>query len=112
MAQAAARFEKECQDVQARSVASVPTNMPVQASGILALDGIMNPIIRQGLDYWQRLRDDRPYPSREEVHPSDLRTLLRHVVLLSSSTTEPTMSIASSEMRTSNRMASACRAFG
>jgi len=67
---------------QARSVASVPANMPVQSSGILALDGVMNPIIRQGLDYWQRLRDDRPYPSREEVHPSDLRTLLRHVVLL------------------------------
>src|SRR5438552_3975641 len=67
---------------QTRSVASIPSNMPVQASGVLPLDGIENPIVRQGLDYWQRLRGDRPYPWRGEVHPRDLRALLRHVVLL------------------------------
>jgi len=64
------------------NVITVPTNAPEGSSGILPLDKIESPIVRQGLDYWHSLRGGRPYPARTELAPRDLTTLLRHVVLL------------------------------
>jgi len=63
-------------------IVSVPTNAPEGSSGILPLDKIESPIVRQGLDYWHRLRGGRPYPARQDLSPRDLTGILRHVVLL------------------------------
>jgi hypothetical protein len=68
--------------VNATNVITVPRNAPQGSSGILPLDRIESPIVRQGLDYWRSLRGSRPYPSRAELVPRDLTALLRQVVLL------------------------------
>ena len=64
------------------NVIRVVQSLPENASGVLALDKLESPIVRQGLDYWLKLRGDRPYPSRSEMAPRELASLLRHVVLL------------------------------
>jgi hypothetical protein len=64
------------------NVITVPRNAPEGSSGVLPLDKLESPIVRQGLDYWRRLRGSRPYPTRAELAPRDLTALLRHVVLL------------------------------
>src|SRR5262249_55294607 len=66
----------------AANIASLPKGMPQNASGIIPLDAIDNPILQQGLAYWHRLRGQRPYPARADLMPRDLSPLLRHVVLL------------------------------
>lgn len=63
-------------------VISLPKNAPQGTSGVLPLDQIESPIVRQGLDYWLKLRGERPYPARADMTPRDLSALLRHVVLL------------------------------
>lgn len=65
-----------------KNVITVPKNAPEGSSGVLPLDELQSPIVRQGLDYWRRLRGGRPYPAREELAPRDLTALLRHIVLL------------------------------
>jgi hypothetical protein len=64
------------------NVSTISRSVPESASGILALDKLESLVVRQGLDYWLKLRGDRPYPSRAEMSPRDLASLLRHVVLL------------------------------
>ncbi len=65
-----------------KNVITVPRNAPEGSSGVLPLEKLESPIVRQGLDYWRKLRGDRPYPSRAELSPRDLTSLLRHIVLL------------------------------
>ena len=64
------------------NVIRVVQSLPENVSGVLALDKLESPIVRQGLDYWLKLRGDRLYPSRSEMAPRELASLLRHVVLL------------------------------
>jgi hypothetical protein len=64
------------------SVASIPTDLPEQASAIVPLDEIENPIVREGLAYWRKLCGARAYPSRTDLRPRDFVSMLRHVVLL------------------------------
>jgi hypothetical protein len=66
----------------AANIASLPKGMPENASGIIPLEAIDNPVLQQGLAYWMRLRAERPYPSRADLMPRDLAPLLRHVCLL------------------------------
>lgn len=56
--------------------------MPEGAAGVLPLDRLESPVVRQGLDYWLKLRGKRAFPSRTELVPRDLSSLLRHIVLL------------------------------
>ena len=64
------------------NIATVPKNVPQGASGIISLDSIESPILRQGVDYWRALKGARTYPSRGDIKPRDLTLLLRNVVLL------------------------------
>ncbi|MEJ1969181.1 MAG: PAS domain-containing protein [Rhizomicrobium sp.] len=66
----------------AANVLSLSRSVPQSASGVIPLDAIESPIVRQGVAYWRRLKGERPYPSRQELMPRDLSPLLRHVVLL------------------------------
>ncbi len=56
--------------------------MPENASGVIPLEAIESPIVRLGVDYWNRLRGARRYPSRQEMTPRDLAPLLRNLVLI------------------------------
>lgn len=82
MTQAVLRYSKKSQVPNAANIITVSRTVPESASGVLPLDRLESPILRQGLDYWLKLRGDRPYPSRAEISPRDLAALLRHVVLL------------------------------
>lgn len=64
------------------NVISIPKSVPEGASGVIPLDAIESPILRQGLDYWNKLRGDRRYPSRQDMMPRDLTPLLRNIVLI------------------------------
>ncbi|HXC54704.1 MAG TPA: PAS domain-containing protein [Rhizomicrobium sp.] len=64
------------------SILSVSTSVPESASGVIPLEAIENPIVRQGVDYWRSLKGTRSYPARKDMMPRDLSPLLRNVVLL------------------------------
>ncbi len=64
------------------NIATVPKAVPQGASGIIALDAIESPIVRQGVDYWRALKGARSYPARTDIKPRDLAPLLRNVVLI------------------------------
>ncbi len=66
----------------AESVATIPRDIPESASGTIALEKIESPIVRQGLDYWLRLKGERPWPARADMAPRDMAPLLRNIVLL------------------------------
>lgn len=66
----------------AANIASVPKGIPKEASGVIPLDEVENPILLQGLAYWRRLKGERAYPARQDLMPRDLSPLLRHVCLL------------------------------
>jgi hypothetical protein len=63
-------------------VITLSASVPQSASGVIALDAVESPILRQGLDYWNRLKGERRYPSRQDLTPRDLAPLLRNVVLI------------------------------
>ncbi|MEI9991378.1 MAG: PAS domain-containing protein [Rhizomicrobium sp.] len=60
---------------------NIATSSP-GASGVISLDAIESPIVRQGLDYWCALKGARSYPTRTDIKPRDLAPLLRNVVLI------------------------------
>jgi hypothetical protein len=66
----------------AANIVTLPKSVPDSASGIIALDALESPIVRQGLDYWRRLKGDRAYPARTEMMPRELSPLLRNICLL------------------------------
>ena len=48
---------------------------------VVALDDVRTPILRQGIDYWQKIRGSRPFPSRDDLKPRDIPNILTHMVL-------------------------------
>ncbi|MBL6937104.1 MAG: PAS domain-containing protein [Alphaproteobacteria bacterium] len=66
----------------AANIVSLPKGMPENASGLIALDAVDNPILQLALAYWSRLKGERSYPARADLMPRDLAPLLRHVCLL------------------------------
>lgn len=48
----------------------------------IALDELASPVVRRGVAYWNILRGERRFPAREEVHPRDIVSLLKNVVLI------------------------------
>lgn len=56
--------------------------MPENASGLIALEAVDNPILVQALEYWNRLKGGRAFPARGDLMPRDLAPLLRHVCLM------------------------------
>ena len=63
-------------------VITLSKSVPESASGVIALDALESPILRQALHYWNRLRGERLYPSRQDVTPRDVAPLLRNLVLI------------------------------
>jgi hypothetical protein len=66
----------------AAGVATISRDVPESASGIIALDAIESPIVKQGLAYWTRLKGERDWPTRADMSPKDMAPLLRNIVLL------------------------------
>jgi hypothetical protein len=66
----------------AANIISLSKEIPQNASGLIPLDAIDNPVLQQGLSYWKRLKGDRAYPARADLMPRDLAPLLRHICLL------------------------------
>ena len=48
----------------------------------IALDELESPVVRRGVAYWNILRGERRFPAREEVHPRDIVSLLKNVLLI------------------------------
>ena len=65
-----------------RNVIALSKSVPESASGIIPLDAIDSPILKQGLDYWRALKADRTYPARNDMKPRDLAPLLRNICLI------------------------------
>lgn len=63
-------------------VLTLSRSVPENASGVIGLDALESPILRQGLEYWTRLRGARRFPARQDIIPRDLAPLLRNVVLI------------------------------
>jgi hypothetical protein len=66
----------------APNVIALSKSVPQGASGIIAFEEIESPIIRQGLDYWRRLKGTRTYPARQDMVPRDVAPLMRNITLL------------------------------
>ena len=64
------------------NILTLPKGVPEGASGIIPLDSIESPIVRQGVDYWRALKGARAYPARTDMHPREMAPLLRNIVLL------------------------------
>jgi len=47
-----------------------------------ALTDIESPKLRQGLDYWNAKRGDRPMPARADLDPTEMIAFLPNVILL------------------------------
>jgi hypothetical protein len=43
---------------------------------------VQNPLIRKGLEKWERLRGRRCFPSRKDMAPRELSSLLRNIALI------------------------------
>ncbi len=63
-------------------IVTLSKSVPESASGVIPLEAIGSPILRQGLDYWNRLRGERRYPSRQDMMPREMAPLLRHIALI------------------------------
>ena len=48
----------------------------------LDLSGITDPRLIRAYDYWNRIRGDRPMPSRRDIRPRDIQSLLPHIFLV------------------------------
>ena len=64
------------------NIIALSKSVPEGASGVIPLDAIESPILRQGVDYWNKLRGTRTYPARSEMMPRELAPLLRNLVLI------------------------------
>jgi hypothetical protein len=57
--------------------------IPEFSSGhVLTMDTVESPILRQLADHWVSLRGTRRFPARNDLHPKNLRRLLRHITLV------------------------------
>ena len=77
----ASLFKKLSVPVQP-NVITLSKSVPESASGIIPLEEIESPILRQGLDYWNRLRGARRYPARQDMMPRDMAPLLRNIAVI------------------------------
>ena len=69
-------------------MSEVLSAVPVQpepsdsASVVIGLDEVESPVVRMGIGYWRRLCNGRPYPTRCEISPRDIRGVLRDTLLI------------------------------
>jgi hypothetical protein len=65
-------------------LSAVPVRPELSDSASLGidLDEVESPVVRMGIGYWRRLCNGRPYPTRCEISPRDIRGVLRDTLLL------------------------------
>jgi len=68
----------------AASLSNIKREMEVLAlqDRFLTLDEVKHPVLLQGVAYWQDIRGARKFPSRADVTPRGLGTLLRNTLLI------------------------------
>ena len=49
---------------------------------VVALEAIAQPVLLQGLAYWQSLRGTRAFPAREDIRLRELSSVLKHMVFV------------------------------
>ena len=76
------RLSKKTAVSSSPNVLTLSKSVPENASGIIALDAIESPIVRQGIEYWRRLKGARSYPARQDLTPREMAPLLRNIVIL------------------------------
>jgi hypothetical protein len=60
---------------------TVPSRVD-DAGGRVGLDEVESSVVREAVQYWRALCGSRPFPSRTEILPRDIRGLLRHISLI------------------------------
>lgn len=63
----------------AASCGAEPACLPVGL--VLPESRLTSPVLRTGLDYWQRIRGEREIPARRDLDPADIATILPNVML-------------------------------
>lgn len=49
---------------------------------IIAIDDVLDPLLRQGIDYWNSLRGSRAFPARDQIVLRAIASLLSRTVLI------------------------------
>jgi hypothetical protein len=62
-------------------VVTVPSSV-TDTGGRIPLDEVESSVVRNGIAYWRQLCDGRPFPTRAEVLPREIRGLLRNICLI------------------------------
>ena len=52
------------------------------ASETLPTDDLRHPVLRQAFRYWRSKTGDRPFPSRTDIAPEEMKPFLQHVMLI------------------------------
>jgi len=68
--------------LEREQVIFVPPDVREHARGRIGFEEIESPLVRKGLDYWQRLCDGRRFPARADLSPREMGGLLRNIVLM------------------------------
>jgi len=61
---------------------SVPAKAEESTGSYIALEDVESALVREAVAYWRDLCRGRPFPSRADVLPRDIRGLLRNIALL------------------------------
>jgi hypothetical protein len=67
-----------------RATIPMPSSEPSNFTSFerISLNEIQSPVVKQGANYWTRLRATRRFPSRDKVHPRDIASILPHTHLI------------------------------
>lgn len=59
-----------------------PATSDITSLERVPLDGLENPAVRKGADYWGRRRGHRRFPAYEDIHPRDFVAILPNTLLI------------------------------
>jgi hypothetical protein len=68
--------------MQLAEAITVPDAIEEASGGLIAMDDVESTIVRDGIDYWNSLCRGRPFPSRADITPREMRKLLRNTCLI------------------------------
>jgi hypothetical protein len=68
--------------MQSAETITIPSVVDDNSGGRLALEDVESSVVREAVAYWRGLCRGRPFPSRAEILPRDIRGLLRNICLI------------------------------